>query len=70
MSKKDYGTKMAESLRQAKQLGAQPATPAAAPTPAAKPADKQPRQPQSAPTTRSTPASPSPQPHPARVWPD
>lgn len=79
MSKKDYGIKLAESLRQARQLGSQPAASAAptvsaaTPTPSAKPAGTQAEHRQSAPTprtTRSTPTSPSSLLHPARVWPD
>lgn len=66
MSKQDYGSKLAESLRQARQLDTQPAAPAPATAVTV------------APTATKTPATPvratarpaSSQLHPARVWPD
>lgn len=84
MSNKDYGTKLAESLRQIRQLDAQPAASdvpavtAATPPPPAKPAVTPAKQPPSAPaarpkppaTTRGAAQAPSPLLHPARVWPD
>lgn len=77
MSKKDYGTKLAESLRQARQLGTQqPATAASAntttpssPTPPAKPRVSAPvaSAPKSATVNRGATRTPISQ---LAVWPD
>lgn len=68
MSKKDYGTKLAASLRQAKQMGTQATPPSTTPAAPAKPAAPPAPRRQTAPATTRKPASQSL--HPARVWPD
>lgn len=83
MSTKDYGSKLAESLRQARQLGAQPTAspaPARAPTPPAPPAPAVQAIQGAAKPRASAPAAARPPVrdirqtaaslHPARIWPD
>lgn len=67
MSKRDYGTKLAESLRQARQLGAVAPTQETPATPAttARPSKQTPAVP-----VRNTVRAASSHLHPARVWPD